>query len=732
MLGDNGFGNSFDWGRTRGRDFHGLASAVYLIEQLPTCKIPPTTQTMEKWLTRTTAVPSKLRTGVLDTFRIYLTLAREKNYKKPFSQRVSPIEFYMIAVMIYMKRETLGLTQLSHAVEKLRSDVRSVEKDVRSNGRVSKLMFKFIIEKLPRIALHSDGKGDKSAQSTLSSVSRLPISAPIPAATSQGTTTTTASAPTLGSKTARATAPKKRKRQVEDDDSHSPSDLGEADDCDYVPQPRRSAGRPAAKAARSALTTERRPSVPEPEPEPVPQPASVPPHVTFTAVKTEKKESITPTPSLTPLASSNTETSSSSVTPAPLPLSTPQIPSEKPVPVTAAGPPRTPMDRLAALRAASTRSVPSTTSVSASPTAVASVVDAPPDQPQPGSAIAPIDLDALEKLQKILSFSAGLKAIADAGLQQQTQSPLPQHMSPGNPLEGQNSNNLDPVLALQQLEAIFSLPRKQAQQQTQDPPNEIAIPLLTTTAVVQPPPVVKTECIEPSLPVVPVGPKAMRGAGSLPHRLDYQSRLSPSRDYDRHGGARRPHEYDFERGRGRGHERGRGYHRRGHSRCSYSPRSRSRSRSFSQSRSRSRSRTPSRPKHRLRSRSRSWDRERDYGYQSPGSSTRAYDWHAQARLGASAGSSTLGAPVGVGAGGAGGGGGVLGLDGSIGSGPGSASSVERRRSSPTSGHAPRKFDFDFTRERKRRAREYQDYLRDRKASGGAPGASPVSIPSGRW
>lgn len=26
VLGDDGFGNSFDWGRARGRDFHGLAS----------------------------------------------------------------------------------------------------------------------------------------------------------------------------------------------------------------------------------------------------------------------------------------------------------------------------------------------------------------------------------------------------------------------------------------------------------------------------------------------------------------------------------------------------------------------------------------------------------------------------------------------------------------------------------------------------------------------------------
>ncbi|KAN0114173.1 hypothetical protein V8E52_006971 [Russula decolorans] len=153
VLGDDGFGNSFDWGRARGRDFHGLASIVYLIEQLPAHRVPPTALTMEKWLTRTTQVPPKLRTGVLDTFRVYLSLAREKAYKKAFARRVSPIEFVMIGVMIFLKREMLGLTQLSHAVEKMRADVRSVEKDVRTNGRVSRLLFRFILEKLPRLVL---------------------------------------------------------------------------------------------------------------------------------------------------------------------------------------------------------------------------------------------------------------------------------------------------------------------------------------------------------------------------------------------------------------------------------------------------------------------------------------------------------------------------------------------------------------------------------------------------
>jgi hypothetical protein len=55
VLRDDGFGNSsFDWGRARGRDLHGLASIVYLIEQLSAHRVPPTAQTMERWLIRTT------------------------------------------------------------------------------------------------------------------------------------------------------------------------------------------------------------------------------------------------------------------------------------------------------------------------------------------------------------------------------------------------------------------------------------------------------------------------------------------------------------------------------------------------------------------------------------------------------------------------------------------------------------------------------------------------------
>jgi hypothetical protein len=723
VLGDDGFGNSFDWGRARGRDFHGLASIVYLIEQLPACKPPPTSQAMEKWLTRATPVPPKLRTSVLDTFRVYLALAREKTYKKPLAQRVSPIEFVMIGVMIFMKRETLSLTQLSNAIERMRTDVRSVEQDVRSNGRVSKLLFKFIVEKLPKLVLRSDGQGDKSAQSSLSSLPRAPVSAASAITAFQRTATTTATVLKPGPRSAHAPGPKKRKRQTMNDDSDYSPDPGEGDQ-DYIPLPRKSAGRPAAKAARPAVTTDCPPSASELESTP---PAPAPPRTSSFVVKTEKNASVTPTPSLTPLASSTTsqsETNSALVTPVPLPLPSPQIKSEKSEPITTPGTVRTPMDRLAALRAANAR-VASSASASTSPTAVAPVTDGSPDQLVQGSAIAPIDVEALDKLQQILSISAGIKAISDASMQQQTQSTLPQSISPGRPLDSQN-NNLSAVLALQQLGAILSRQPQQQTQQTQEQPNAIPIPHPTVAPAVQIPvwPTIKTEHFEPRLtadvPRPPVGP---RSTGSLPHRLNYRGGRSRSRDYDRRSYAWRVHEHEYERARGRGRGRGRAYHRRAHSPRSYSPRSRSRSRSYSRSRSRSYSRSPSRRFHRLGSRSRSWDRGGDYGdygYHRAGSSTRGRDW--RACLGASASTSTAGAPCGDSGGGSSGGGAGNAIGGSGGLEPGvdgyrhrSVSSTGRRRSSPSAGYAPRK--FDYTRERLKREREYDEY-RERKSSAG--------------
>lgn len=97
-----------------------------------------------------------------DTFRIFLILARDKRYSGSFDHptRVSPIEFVMTGVLIYLKRSSLSLTQLSSAIEQMRKDVRATEKDIRSNTRVTKLMFEFMNKRLKVSGLKKDGKGD--------------------------------------------------------------------------------------------------------------------------------------------------------------------------------------------------------------------------------------------------------------------------------------------------------------------------------------------------------------------------------------------------------------------------------------------------------------------------------------------------------------------------------------------------------------------------------------------
>ncbi|KAH9961870.1 hypothetical protein BJV74DRAFT_346539 [Russula compacta] len=307
---------------------------------------------------------------------------------------------------------------------------------------------------------------------------------------------------------------------------------------------------------------------------------------------------MTTTPLLTPtessVSASHPDNHSAPVPPAPPTLSTPQIKikTEKTEPSTDPGPFRALMGQLAVLRAGSARSATSSVSASTSPTAVAPAPDVPSDQPVLGSAVAPIDLDALDKLQQILTFSAGLMATSESDTsptspQPPTQSPLPQTSPPGAPLEGQDHGDVGAVLALQRLQAILSLrsqPQQQQQveaQQAQNPPIAIPIPQPATAAAQLPPwPTVKTEHVEPNLSAPSPRPKmGLRGAGSLPHRFEYRSNRSRSREYDCRGG------YEYRRGREY-------YGRSGRSRRSRSPRARSYLRSRSRSRS-SRSRSVS-------------------------------------------------------------------------------------------------------------------------------------------
>lgn len=69
----------------------------------------------------------------------------------------------MIGVLIFLKRQTLSLTQISSAIEKMRKDVRASHQDIRSNTRVTKHLMEFMAKKIKVSELKSDGDGDKPA-----------------------------------------------------------------------------------------------------------------------------------------------------------------------------------------------------------------------------------------------------------------------------------------------------------------------------------------------------------------------------------------------------------------------------------------------------------------------------------------------------------------------------------------------------------------------------------------
>jgi hypothetical protein len=166
VLGEEGFEGYLDWGHARGRDFQCLATIGYLIEFHPKSTVPGT-KSLERWLQRTDPVSLRLRADLHETFRIFLTLARDKKYSGSLNRptRVSPIEFVMIGVLIYLKRSTLSLTQISSAIEKMRKDVRASHQDIRSNTRVTKHLMDFMAKKIKVSELKSDGEGDKPAAS---------------------------------------------------------------------------------------------------------------------------------------------------------------------------------------------------------------------------------------------------------------------------------------------------------------------------------------------------------------------------------------------------------------------------------------------------------------------------------------------------------------------------------------------------------------------------------------
>ncbi|KII90448.1 hypothetical protein PLICRDRAFT_38996 [Plicaturopsis crispa FD-325 SS-3] len=163
VIGSNGFKDYIDWGNARGRDFQCITSIAYIISKHPRRSFPTTPATLVKWLEETVPTAS-FRAEVRETIDVFLMLAGSEKHSGPLRNvRVSPVEFCMAGVLIYRNRKAMSLTQLSSAIELMREDVRKKHDDIRLNGKVTKCMFDFVIQKMKTAKLKSDGKGDTPA-----------------------------------------------------------------------------------------------------------------------------------------------------------------------------------------------------------------------------------------------------------------------------------------------------------------------------------------------------------------------------------------------------------------------------------------------------------------------------------------------------------------------------------------------------------------------------------------
>ena len=139
VLGEEGFGEDLDWGHDRGRDFQCLATIIHLISsQANAATSFPTTARLEKWLMTSKPVSDGVRDAVFMTFRIFITLVKDKKYNAAFQKpsRVSPVEFTMIGVLIHQHMSKYSFLELSSAIWQMRADVRKKFQDVRANSKV--------------------------------------------------------------------------------------------------------------------------------------------------------------------------------------------------------------------------------------------------------------------------------------------------------------------------------------------------------------------------------------------------------------------------------------------------------------------------------------------------------------------------------------------------------------------------------------------------------------------
>ncbi|KLO14629.1 hypothetical protein SCHPADRAFT_850808 [Schizopora paradoxa] len=139
---------TLDWDIRRGRNFQCLTQLVFCCLQLPQHADATSAKKLGTWLTRIDGPPPNFKKQIEDCLREFYTIASDETLSAPFKtvkERVSPIEFVFIGVLIYVLSDYNSQFKSSE-IQKLRLTVRKEHKDRRFNTRVQSTLWNFIDE----------------------------------------------------------------------------------------------------------------------------------------------------------------------------------------------------------------------------------------------------------------------------------------------------------------------------------------------------------------------------------------------------------------------------------------------------------------------------------------------------------------------------------------------------------------------------------------------------------
>ncbi|KAJ3537046.1 hypothetical protein NM688_g6746 [Phlebia brevispora] len=148
LTSETGLQDKIDVDLGRGRDFQILASLVYCCDGIPSRTVASSTK-LEQFLLRTDRPRSEFMQHMSDVLKTLWVIAEDNDLNMAFTsikQRVAPVEFVFIGVLLYVLRECTR-KQRAHALMDLRISVRDAfQGNVRLREDVQRFLWDFVNE----------------------------------------------------------------------------------------------------------------------------------------------------------------------------------------------------------------------------------------------------------------------------------------------------------------------------------------------------------------------------------------------------------------------------------------------------------------------------------------------------------------------------------------------------------------------------------------------------------